>query len=168
MPRISQSVAEHISRKLVEKKRTLQSEALMELRKYCTSIAESKIPKDVMDFFKKNSEYVKKMGTIRLDGKGLNRLDVQLVNAIPSVSPNCYYNHIDLKPEEANKVKSLNDAHEKLKADNSALETEIERTLISLRTYANIEKELPEASEYLPKIGIAVIVDTKSLRKKLA
>jgi len=33
---------------------------------------------------------------------------------------------------------------------------------------ANIEKELPEAAEYLPKIGIAVIVDTKSLRKKLA
>lgn len=168
MPRISQTVAEHISRKLVEKKRTIQSDALKELREYCTNIAESKVPKEVMLFFKKHSEYVKTTSNIRLDGKGLNRLEISLVKALPSVSPNCYYNHIDLTQGEATKVKNLNDAHEKLKTDNCALETEIERTLISLRTYANIEKELPEAAEYLPKVGIAVIVDTKSLRKKLA
>ncbi len=131
MSRISQQVAGQISRKLIEKKRTAQSEALKEYREYCTGIAESRVPKEVMTFFKKHSEYVKTTNSIRVDGKGIVTMDVTLTKAIPSVSPNCYYNHIDLSAEEATKVKSLNDAHVKLKSNNDSLENEIEATLIS-------------------------------------
>lgn len=167
MSRISQALAAQIAKKLVEKKRTTQSQLQKEMREYFTEIAESKIPKDVMLFFKKHSEYVKTTSSMRVDGKGFNRLDITLVRAIPSVSPNCYYEHIDLTEAEATSGKKKHDAYQKMKSDTDTLESEIEQTLLSLRTFANIEKELPEAKEYLPVLGLTVIVDTTSLRKKL-
>lgn len=167
MSRISQTVAQQIAVKLVAKKRILQSESQKEYREYFTEIAEKKVPKDVMEFFKKHSEYVKTTSNIRADGKGMSKLEVSLTRAIPSVSPNCYYDHIDLNETEATKGKKLYDAWVKLKDTNNDLQSEIEATLISLRTYSNIEKELPEATQYLPQVGLTVIVDTATLRKKL-
>lgn len=168
MSRISKQLAEQIARALISKKRNAESESKKEFREYCTKVAEERVPKDVMAFFKKHSEYVKTNSTIHISGKGLARKqEVSLLKALPSISPNCYYEHIDFTDEESDKAKELFDKWQKLKDGNNILEAEIEATLISLRTYANIEKEFPEASRMLPKQGLTVIVDTASLREKL-
>lgn len=165
--RISQALASQIASKMVQSKRTVQSELQKEYREYFTTVAEKKVPKDVMDFFKKHSEYVKTTSSMRVDGKGISRLDISLTRAIPSVSPNCYYEHIDLSEAEATKGKKLHQDWVKMKENTDTLESEIETALINLRTYANIQKELPEASQYLPEQGLTVIVNTTELRKKL-
>lgn len=165
--RISQSLASQIAKKLMEKKKTLQQTAKEAYRQYFTEIAEKKVPKNVMEFFGKHSEYVKTTSSIYVDGKGFNKLSVSLTKAIPSINPNCYYDHIDLSDAEVKKGKELYDAHEKMKTKNEELEYEIEATLINLRTYSNIQKEFPEAAEHLPALGLTVIVNTDALRKKL-
>jgi len=165
--RISQALAAQIATKMVQSKRAIQSELQKEYREYFTTVAEKKVPKDVMEFFKKHSEYVKTTSSMRVDGKGFNRLDVSLTRAIPSVSPNCYYEHVDLNESEATKGKKLHQDWLKMKENNDALESEIETALINLRTFANIQKELPEAGKHLPEQGLTVIVNTTELRKKL-
>jgi len=165
--RISQTLANQIALKMVKEKRSIQSELQVKYREYFTGVAEKKVPKDVMEFFKKHSEYVKTTSSMRVDGKGFNRLDVHLTRAIPSVSPNCYYEHVDLTETEAEKGKKLHQEWLKMKDNNDALEVEIETALINLRTYANVQKELPEAAIHLPEQGLTVIVNTADLRKKL-
>src|SRR5690606_42149474 len=67
---------------------------------------------------------------------------------------------------EAKKGKALFDSWQKAKDNYEALKQECETALINLRTFANIEKSLPEAKQYLPQLGLTVVVDTVQLDRK--
>ena len=151
----------------MEEKKLHLSKLEKEFREFVTIFAEKKTPKSVLDFFKNHSEYVKTTNSIRINGKGVSNLNVSLTKALPSVSPNCYYQHIDLTDSEVKEVKKLYDLTVKTKKYNNDLWDELEAAILSLKTYANIEKELPEAAAYLPSKGLSVIINTTELRKKI-
>jgi hypothetical protein len=100
-----------------------------------------------------------------MDKKGFSGLSVQFTKALPAITT--YNIRLELSDAEAKKAKELQNHYEKLKDDYKALFKETETALINLRTFKNVEKELPEATPYLPAMGLTVIVDTTELRKKL-
>ncbi len=165
MSRISQTLAATIAEKLTEKKRVQVADSLMEFRKYFTEVYESKIPKPVMELFKKHSEYIQTVSAVYLNEKGFSITKVSLLKALPATSQ--YSVTINLTDFEAKKGKALFHSWQKAKDNYEALKQECETALINLRTFANIEKSLPEAKQYLPQLGLTVVVDTVQLRKKL-
>ena len=165
MSRISQALAAQIAEKLTEKKLAIAKENLQAFREYFTTVYESKIPKPVMELFKKYSEYIRTTSSIYLDNKHFSRNGINLVKALPSITK--YSVAIELTEAENKRGKSLYDVWQKSEEVYKTLKQECETALINLRTFANIEKSLPEAKQYLPQLGLTVVVDTVQLRKKL-
>jgi len=165
MSRISMQLAEQIAKKLTEKKQALIAPTNLEFREFITQSFEATVPKPVMELFKKHSEYVETTNSVYLNEKGFSRENVSLTKAVPSIKE--YSVHFPLTDAVAIKAKKLYHVWQKAKDDYKALFEETETALLNLRTFANIEKQLPEAVQYLPQRGLTVIVDTKELRKKL-
>lgn len=165
MSRISMALAEQIAKALTKKKQDLIAPALLEYRQYFTDVYESRVPKPVMELFKKHSEYLETTQSVYINEKGFNRESISLTKAVPSTTS--YNVELSITDAEATKGKKLYNAWKKACEDYKKLFEEVENALLNLRSFSNIEKQLPEAVPFLPQKGLTVIVNTTELRKKL-
>lgn len=167
MGKISQSLAESISRKVVQK----IGDEMVKVEKQIEDIVKplyiATIPVDVMKAFKKNPEWFKKENYVYISGPGIN-------NYYRSVNLGEHYPHngktrYDLEPKVAGEIVKLEQKKEKLKDKKNQTQREIESTLLSLGTTKRILEQLPQLAEYLPVQGNTSLMFVPSaIREKIA
>lgn len=164
MARITKEIASEVAKKLTSKKteeiKTLENELETKLEGFILK----KIPKEVLDLFKKHPNYFNTTYSFRLSGNGLNYEYLQTKNSIPYTGNNSFLPSI----EEAELLLSLNNKINDLKQKKSELFREIENLLYNLRTYSKVNSEFPEATPYLPNlITNKLSVNISDVRDKL-
>ncbi len=164
---ISKDLAGQIAQKLTEKSRIAMEELHLEYRQLVTEFYEKATPKDVKACFKKHKEWFHTRSTICFDGNGFRWERVSSVR--PIIHNTNSDPKLELTPEIATQLRKSKDAWDNAKEKYDRLKAEVKQALITLKTYNNIRKELPEAAPYLPPpLSNALVVNFTGLKKELA
>lgn len=166
--RITKRLAEEISRKLVQVKYDEISKLEEETREIASTLALEKIPKEVMEISKgKFKNYLQYQSHVNLIGSGFNHDWIHTKEEYPSIRNQAIT--IDVGDREIGKrLISLWNIIEKESAKVDLLRLDLTNTLLGLRTFDNIVKELPEAAEYLPaKQNTSLVINIESIRDRL-
>lgn len=165
MSRITKQIATSVANQLVLSRNQDLKKEQLKLSEIVTSIYLSKIPDEVMEFFKLYPVFFKTKGGIKLNGNGFNYEFFPMTKNVPD--NNDSYCGLFSK-EDCDKIKNQWLLIQKLQAENDKLHFDIETALVNYRTYSNIEKEFPEAFKLLPARQItALVVNIKDIRCKL-
>lgn len=165
MPRVTKQIAETVANQLMlSKAHDLKKEETI-LSEIVTKIYVSKIPLEVMVLFGVRGKFFRTRCYIKLNGNGFNFQFFQLDCQLPD-DGDTYGASFSVK--ECDLIKKQFGIVEDLKNQNAKLRFDIETAIFNLRTYANVEKEFPEAFKLLPaRKTTALIVNLKDIRCKL-
>jgi len=167
MSRISNELAGQIAHKLTEKSRLAAEKLHVEYRELVTSFYEEQTPDQVKKCFKDNCDWFYTRCEIRMDGHGFNWAWV--TSTRPVICNNESYANLKLTSKVADQIISAKRKWEKAKEKYDNLKREAKQALLTLKTFSNIRKELPEASPMLPPpMSNALVVNFSSLKKQLA
>ena len=168
MSRITKQDANNIAKKLAEKKKQVADNLLLEYSQFVTDAYLKTVPKEVLAVYEKHGSYIKRTSAISFSGHGFRWEHVSVPNKqlVPASDGNA---NLDLNATLATQISKLKNKYDKAAKEYKDLVAEIENALISLVTYARIEKELPEAAAYLPnKQTMALAINFSDIRKKIA
>lgn len=165
--RITQSIAEMVTSKLLEKKTKEMESALTDYEKAVKAAYMDSIPKSVVALWKTHPEWLSSTTSITVDGNGFSRSSVNLRGQLP-ISNKGYYGQ-DFKPtkEQAKPLIELKNRYDKLRENRKRLNGELYATLLSCVTYKKAIEAFPEAKKYLPDSGLAMAVNAEKLREEL-
>ena len=164
MSRITKDIAHEVARKLTSKKTEEINKIEKELQLKLEGFLLEKVPKEIMDLFKKHPNYFEKTSSFRISGNGFNYEYLQTKNSIPY----CGNNSFTPTAEQAKPLMELNNKITDLKKKKSELFREIQNLLYNLRTYSKVISEFPEAEPFLPKtITNKLIVNISDIRNQL-
>jgi len=164
MSRITEEIAKEIAEKLTEKKKEEIKKTELELRSKLEDFIYLKLPKDVVDLFKKQPNYFNTKSCFRVSGFGLNYEYLYTNNEVPYVNNNSF----EPSEEQAKILLKLNNKVTDLKKKKSELFRNIENVLYSLRTYTKVIAEFPEAEPFLPKtITNKLSLNVSDIRQQL-
>jgi hypothetical protein len=165
MSRISNDLAQQIAFKLTEKSKKVMDEKHIAFRDLVTTLYEESTPALIIDALKKFPDWIDTCSSIRLNGHGFN---YEYVTPTRKCVSNSSVNSLELTQKMADKITSVRKVWEKSKKQYNDLKDEVKHALLSLKTFANIRKELPAAAEYLPPpMSNALVVNLGSLNKRL-
>jgi len=165
MSRISNDLAGQIAYKLTEKSRKAMEEKHVAYREVVTTLYEQTTPQPVLDVLKKYPDWIDTASNIRLQGHGFN---YEYVSPTRTIVSNCRNNALELTDKMAKSITAVKKEWEKSQDKYKSLKDEIKHALLSLKTYANIRKELPAAAEYLPPpMSNALVVNLGNLNKRI-
>ena len=122
---------------------------------------------DIIDALKKYPEWIAITNTIRFSGFGIS---IEQVNTKMPVINNTtnYYAILEIDSVLANKIIKIRDKYIDAERKYKALRDKIEIALNSLRTFAQVEKHLPEALPFLPKSSsMELVVNFDKLREEI-
>jgi len=124
------------------------------------------IPKAVMEVFEKSPNYFNSCYSIKLIGNGWNYETVSSVGHIPSDDGG--YPNFEPTKKISDSLKKMKHAHEDAKLAYEKLLSDTENALLSLRTFARIKENFPEAEKYLPPpMSNAVMINLDSIQDRL-
>jgi hypothetical protein len=162
---ISKATAEKIALKLTEKKSELVAKLKLEYRQYITDCYNKQIPAEIKEAFEKYPQYFRINSSITFSGHGFQWESVTPTERTVS---NESYNAVLNIEKYADKAKKLQNKFLDASKELDELKHEIQTALYGLKTFAQIEKNLPEAIPYLPKsTSLSLMVDLNSLRSKI-
>lgn len=164
---LSKDLAKQIAKKLTQKSKDNVDFLLREYQQGVADAYEVSLPNDVLVFYKKYSKYTNSVLSIRMYGNGFNHEVVNIFKSLPN-DDNSYYATFEPNAKVAEKLVKAKQKYEKAKKEYNILLEESEQALLTLKTYNNIRKELPEAAPYLPPpLSNALVVNFDSLKKRL-
>lgn len=167
MSRISNDLAGQIAQKLTEKSRLAAEKLHVEYRELVTVFYESQTPDAVKKCFKDNYEWFSTRSSVNLDGHGFRWNQVSTTR--PIICNNDSSANLKLTAKIADQITASKRKWEKAKEKYENLKTEAKQALLTLKTFNNIRKELPEAAPMLPPpMSNALVVNFSSLKKQLA
>lgn len=164
--RMTKDVAHQIAIKLTEEKAKSVEQLHLDYKEYITQAYISQTPESVLEAFKQHPDWFYTRSGIEFSGNGFrweNVASTQIIICNGGTSANLTLT--DTIAKKAMKLKTKwEDEYKKLKD----LKSKIEVALFGLRTYAQIEKNLPEAVPYLPKqTSMELMVNFDTLRKEI-
>lgn len=169
MSRITKQIAEFVAEKMsAEKKQNLLIKK-KELEVFVISEYMESVPKKIKEAFSKaeDKDYIISTSSIQFGGvHGLGFNYIKLGKRVPirnidrAFCPSKY---------AAKKIVSLERECKDLEKKYKEVHEGVYQALIGLKTYNNVEKEFPEAFEFLPAIekSTAIMLNIDSLRQKL-
>lgn len=164
---ISKELAKKIATKLTEKSKNHLNSLRTDYTELVTIAYEATVPKNIMDLFIKDKTYFDDTSSISFNGHGFNYEQVTSTRRVPS-NYSGYHCNLELTPKVAEKLIKAKQRWEKAAKSYKTLFDETEQALLSLKTYNNIRKELPEAAPYLPPpLSNALVVNFTSLKSRL-
>jgi len=167
MSRISNDLAGQIALKLTEKSRILSDNLHLEYRELITQVYESQTPTEIRELYKKYPEWFYTRTAIIIDGNGFRWEKPSSTR--PVIQNNQTDAKLLLSPKVSEKILASKRKWEKAKAEYDDLRAETKQALLTLKTFSNIRKELPEAAPLLPPpLSNSLIVNFDSLHKKLS
>lgn len=163
MSRITKEIASHVAIKLLESKKKEIDECSLKLSQTLESYVLKRIPKKLLEYNKEFPEYTKKRSNFQLHGNGFNYCYISTTKEFPAITQ-CF----NPTAEEAKTLLELKNKKENLNENYNQLKTKIENALYSLRTYAKVAVEFPEAVDFLPKsITDKVALNIIDIRKQI-
>ena len=165
--RMTKELAKQIARKLTVKKIEVSNQIFIDYRQAVTDAYIKQTPKEVAETFKKHPDWFYTRSGISFSGHGFRW---ETVTATEQVICNSRSDaNLNLDDKLAAKLTNLKRKNENAVAAYNALVDEIETALFNLRTFANVEKNFPEAIPFLPaSTSTALMVNFDALRKKIA
>lgn len=162
--RITKAVADMVSSKLTEHKLKAYQDARKKLGELTTKYMLSRVPKEVLKLWKTQRKYMKSESQICFVGNGFNHMYFYSSEDVPGDGNN----RVVPDDKSAKEFKHLNDDVVKKEGEWKGLRQEIKTALITLSTYANIQREFKEAAKYLPSVqSSALAINVDSIRRKL-
>jgi hypothetical protein len=148
--RISKELARSIALKLTEKSKLKADACKNEYGQLVYDIYDSTVPQEVKDMYKKHPDYFEIRGYVKFNGHGFKYEEVKV--PLPVISNNTRYSQCDLKLTAAiaDKLMKEKRKYEKAVKDYKDLFNETETALIALRTFKQIEQNIPAAKPFLP------------------
>ena len=151
MTRITKKIAEDCSKAALVKL-TQKAERIEQMfKEYAINTANEYIPEAVKLAFSDPQcrPFIHKSGLIYLAGEGIGNWEckITLDFSLP------YHNPIQVSSAHAKELRAYMDKLSSLRAEISNKRREIEVAVLSLGTYAKVEKEFPEVYQYLPKMA---------------
>lgn len=164
---ISKDLAGRIATKLTEKSRVASDSLHVEFRELVTKLYEDQTPQEVKECFENNSDWFYTRSQVVLDGSGFRWDRISTTRAVIANSgSDC---HLRMTAKGSDKLTAAKRKWEKAKKEYEDLKSETAQALLTLKTYNNIRKELPDAASMLPPpLSNALIVNFDSLQKKLS
>lgn len=141
---IAAQVAEKITAKLKEKIKDVEKEMQVAV----TEMMINRVPKEVMEVFKKYPNYMHIRKSVSLNSSGYQYRGVTLTQEIPVLNGNSYINEMTKK--EVAPLDKIEQRKSVLEDKYRRTYQEIESTLIGLGTYKRVQKQFPELYKYLP------------------
>lgn len=161
--RVSKYQASLVAKKMTEKKKEEMLKLNREFMQSVTDEYKKTVPNEVLQLFEKYPNYFDRVRGTYLNGHGFNREYVELTVRYPDSGSS-----IELTAKLAEKLMGMKHKADNAKKEYNDLVSELEIALFNLRTYAAIEKAIPEAVPYLPETtSSAVAVNFTTLRSKL-
>ena len=161
---VTKQIAREVAIKLLKPKQDELKAIKDKLGIEAYKIIKSKIPHKVLLGFDYNKEYFKHSRNIQVRGYGFNFEWIEILYVLP------YQNTAatELNQDEANILMPLwNQKNDKLEEIEN-LRTDLENAILTLRTYARIKEQLPEAYELLPdKTSTAISINLESIKTRL-
>jgi hypothetical protein len=145
---INKQVAKNTAFNMLKEQRDKVTEKENELAKICKEIAiKSFDPKEYKMVTSLSSGWIRTRRSFHF--KSSYETICESVNSDVYCMENTY--SIDVSKEDFEKIKSCRDSISEMKSKLEILHSQITETLLKLRTAIRIQKEFPEAFQYLPK-----------------
>jgi len=126
-------------------------------------ILASTIPANVIVGFEANKQYYHFTKTIQVRGYGFNFEWIEMSDILPYNSKTT-----ELTQDQANSLMPLWIQKIDKEKEIKELKTDLENAILTLRTYARIKEQLPEAYELLPdKTSTAISINLESIKTRL-
>lgn len=168
MSRITKDIATDVAIQLTANKKAEIKKLEDELAGFITGIYEASLSDLIKQAFKKHKGFLHTTNSIRLTGAGLSV--GYKYYALSYELPKCNScGQFPMNDEQSAKIVKLDDKIQDLIKEHRDLKQSIENALYNLRTYANVEREFPEAFKLLPvkSVNTALMVNIKDIRCKL-
>jgi len=164
--RISKTTAQAIAKKLTVTKQEQVNALGLYYRQYVKDSYLKQVPKEVSECYQKHKEWFYTTSYVRFEGKGFRYESVAIdENVIANKNSTAY---LDLTDTIATKAKKLQNKWLEAQKELNKLQLDIEAALYGLKTFAQIEKNLPEAVPYLPKsTSLELMVNLDTLRSQI-
>jgi hypothetical protein len=163
MSRITKEIAHATAVSLLSDKKENIKKLKEQLREMVTSAVKKTIPHEVMEMYKKHPDYFNTHTNTRFNCAGF-AYEYYNFNELPDNGDNP-----TIGTQEGNKILALSNKVADAESKYNSLRNEIEIALFAFRTYANVEKEFPEAFALLPeKMSQTVMINISSLRSQIA
>lgn len=163
---ISKDLAGQISFKITEPSRKASEAMHVEFRELVTKLYEDQIPEAVLATFKKQPDWFYTRSEVKLEGHGFSWEHIATTRPlITNANGKC---DIHLTAKIADQIMKAKRKWQEAQKKYNLLREETKQALLTLKTYANIRKELPQAAPMLPPpISNALVCNFDSLRKQL-
>jgi len=152
MAKITKTIAAEVADKVTAKLKEKIQDAEFEMQKAVTEMLKAKVPKEVLEQYKKYKEYFRERTHVNLNNNGYSNRYVKLTESLPSTD-STYIS--DLTNKEVAPLDKIEQKKEKLKDKYNRTYQEIESTLIGLGTYKRVQEQFPELYKYLPSAAVS-------------
>ena len=167
--RINQTMAKEVAIKMTEKMALETKTAFKEYQDFVHDEYLKQVPLVIIETFRKHPDFFQTTSTVALVGAGFLR-DNAYVNIQKTVikNGNGYYANLEADNKLAVKIKGLQNKYYSIQQKHKNLKDKIETALNGLRTFAQVEKHLPEALQFLPKSSsMELVVNFDKLREEI-
>lgn len=167
MARITKEIATIIAVKLTVKKNELISNLENKFKDELLRMYVKDTPKEIIELQKKHPVYFKMSNRISMGGiNGFSYEIFKVDSQIILKQDNNYYTNISA--ENSKKLQKIhNELQDKIKEVKSLIR-DLEILLYSLRTYAKVSEQFPEAIPFLPKeVTTALSINISDIRKRI-
>ena len=166
MSRITKELATSIAKKLTEKS-SLNVDALKkEYGCLIAAIYNEQVPEEVNSAYIKHPKWFYTRSRISFTGFGFHWENVQVEKHVICNSNSDA--HLELNAKIADKITKAKRKVDKALEEYRKLFSETENALLALRTYKNIEENIPAAKPFLPPpMSKSLVCNFESLNKKI-
>ena len=165
--RINQTMAKEVAIKMTE---NLFSEIKVAYKEYQDFVYDEyvkQVPLVIIETFRKHPEFFKTTNTISLNGAGFSTEHITLAKAVVKSTFGGYAT-FNMDNKLSVRMKKYQDKYNTAQAKYKSLKDKIETALNGLRTFAQVEKHLPEALPFLPKSSsMELVVNFDKLREEI-
>jgi hypothetical protein len=167
MSRITKEIATQVATQLTAKKREALKELDVKFRSELKRMYVEDTPIDIIQLEVKFPQYFEKRNRIGFNGtNGFGYEVYSIEGTVIATTNGAYYTKIS--PENSKILKTLDNEIQDKKKELKDLVTELEILLYSLRTYAKVTEQFPEAVPFLPyRTTSALAINIEDIRKKL-
>jgi len=167
MSRITKEIATQVARDLTTKKREELKVLDTKFRSELKRMYVEDTPIEIKELEVKLPQYFEKRNRIGFNGtNGFGYEVYSIEGTVIATTNGAYYTKIST--ENAKILSSLNNEIQDKKKELNSLVKDLEVLLYSLRTYAKVSEQFPEAIPFLPfRTTSALAINIQDLRKKL-
>lgn len=165
--RITKAVAEYAAEQLVQKKRAKIEKLEKEFSETVRNMYMATVPDEVKKLFDDRTSWIDNSNYVTLDGHGFSYQQIQVDPSIPCKRNNS--RRLEMSTNDGSYLQKRWNKIQVLREKTDQLELQIREALYGLKNAKAVEREFPEALQYLPAHHTtAIAVNVAPLRQLLS